>query len=145
MIKTPVGKTVEVEYLRDGEKKTTKLTTMSREEFRALDRAFSKRPEARAHFGYIEGDAERVLVPGTNIHGVKLGRVLQSRPADIAGIRSGDIVIEFDGVPIRTPDEFLMRVRRATAYSTIHLVVMRAGAEGEKFERLEIPVRLGKQ
>ena len=145
MTRTPVGKIVEVEYLRDGETKTTKLTTMSREEFRALDKAFSQRQKDRAYFGYIEDDAERVPVPGTNIFGVRLGRVLQSRPADIGGIKSGDIVVEFDGVPIRTADEFLMRVRRAPAYSTINLVIMRPGAEGEKFEKLEIPVKLGKQ
>lgn len=145
MGKTPTGKTIEIEYSRDGEKKTTKLTTMSREEFRAMDTAFARRPEGRPHFGYEDGDAERAPVPGTNIYGVRLGTVLRSRPADIAGIKENDIVIEFDGVPIRTSDEFLMRVRRALPYSTVNLVVMRPGAEGEKFERLEIPVKLGKQ
>jgi hypothetical protein len=145
MGKTPSGKTVDIEYIRDGEKKTTKLTTMSRDEFRAMDRAFERRPEGRPHFGYEDGDAERTPVPGTNIYGVRLGTVLRSRPADIAGIKENDIVIEFDGVPIRTSDEFLMRVRRALPYSTVNLVVMRPGAEGEKFERLEIPVKLGKQ
>jgi hypothetical protein len=145
MAKTPSGKTVDIEYIRDGEKKTTKLTTMSREEFRAMDNAFQRRPEGRPHFGYEDGDADRAPVPGTNIYGVRLGTVLRSRPADIAGIKENDIVIEFDGVPIRTSDEFLMRVRRALPYSTVNLVVMRPGAEGEKFERLEIPVKLGKQ
>lgn len=143
MTKTPVGKIVDIEYMRDGEKKTTKLTTMSRDEFRAMDRAFQQRPEGRPQFGYEDDDAERVPVPGTNLYGVKLGTILRSRPADIAGIKKGDIVIEFDGVPIRTPDEFLMRVRRALPYSTVNLVVMRP--EGEKFEKIEIPVKLGKQ
>jgi PDZ domain len=145
MGKTPSGKTVDIEYMRDGEKKTTKLTTMSRDEFRAMDNAFKRRPEGRPQFGYEDGDAERAPVPGTNIYGVRLGTVLRSRPADIAGIKENDIVIEFDGVPIRTADEFLMRVHRALPYSTVNLVVMRPGAEGEKFERLEIPVKLGKQ
>jgi S1-C subfamily serine protease len=143
MAKTPTGKTVDVEYIRDGEKKTTKLTTMSRDEFRAMDRAFERRPEGRAQFGYEDGDAERVAVPGTNLYGVKLGTVLRSRPADIAGIKEDDIVIEFDGVPIRTPDEFLMRVRRALPYSTVNLTIMRG--EGDTFEKIEIPVKLGKQ
>ncbi|HEU4506654.1 MAG TPA: PDZ domain-containing protein [Pyrinomonadaceae bacterium] len=145
MEKTPVGKTVEIEYLRDGEKKTTKLTTISRDEFRRVSTAFERRPEGRPHFGYEDGDSERVPVPGTNIYGVRLGTILRSRPADIAGIKEEDIVIEFDGVPIRTSDEFLMRVRRALPYSTVNLVIMRPGVEGEKFERIEIPVKLGKQ
>jgi S1-C subfamily serine protease len=139
MAKTPVGKTVDVEYSRDGEKKTTKLTTISQDDFRRLSREFERRPEGRGSFGYDDDDAERVQVPGTNIYGVKLGRILQSRPADLAGVKNDDIVIEFDGVPIRTSDEFLMRVKRALPYSTVKLVVMRGS------EKLEIPVKMGKQ
>lgn len=146
MEKTPIGKTVEVEYMRDGQKKTTKLTTISQEDSRRLDREFERRPEGRAHFGYDDGDAERVQVPGTNTYGVKLGRVLQSRPADLAGVKEGDIVTAFDGVPIRTSDEFLMRVRRSLPYSTVTLTIMRPGeGEGAPVEKLEIPVKMGKQ
>jgi predicted metalloprotease with PDZ domain len=63
MARTPVGKTVDIEYLRDGEKKTTKLTTISQEEYRRLSREFERRPEGRAHFGYEDGDARTVDVP----------------------------------------------------------------------------------
>ena len=143
MLKTPIGKTVDVEYIRDGEKKTTKLTTISQDEHRRLSKEFERRPEGRGQFGYEDGDAERVLVPGTNIYGVRLDTILRSRPADIAGVKEGDIVIEFDGVPIRTPDEFLMRVRRTLPYSTVKLVVMRG--EGDVKEKVEIPVKMGKQ
>ncbi|HEV8428348.1 MAG TPA: PDZ domain-containing protein [Pyrinomonadaceae bacterium] len=165
MTKTPLGKTVDVEYLRDGEKKTTKLTTISQQDEERLNREFRRRPEGTGQFGYEDGDAERVRVPGMNIYGVKLGTILRSRPADLAGVKEGDIVIEFDGVPIRTSDEFLMRVRRGLPYSTVKLVVMR-GAEAEQppsesdqeeaqnlkspepvkqLQKLEIPVKLGKQ
>ena len=143
MTKTPIGKTVDIEYLRDGEKKTTKLTTISLDDFRRMNREFERRPEGRGQFGYEDGDAERVAVPGTNIYGVKLDTILRSRPADIAGVKEGDIVIEFDGVPIRTEDEFLMRVRRALPYTTVKLVVMRG--EGDVKEKVEIPVKMGKQ
>ena len=143
MARTPIGKTVDVEYLRDGEKKTTKLTTVSVDEFKRLQREFDKRPQGKGQFGYDDGDSERVQVPGAvagkTIYGVKLNSLLRSRPADLAGIKEGDVVIEFDGVPIRTTDEFLMRVKRAEPYSTVKVVVMR----GE--EKLEIPVKMGKQ
>ena len=171
MTKTQPGQTVDIEYLRDGEKKTAKLTPISQDDERKLNREFERRPEGRAQFGYEDGDAERVAVPGMNIHGVKLGTILRSRPADLAGIKEGDIVIEFDGVPIRTSGEFLMRVRRAQPYSTVKLVVMRGPAppegdgdeppqhdepettpkelkppgETKSFQKLEIPVKLGKQ
>ena len=139
MVRTPIGKTVDVEYLRDGEKKTTKLTTISQDEFKRLVKEFDKRPEGKGQFGYDDDESERVQVPGKNIYGVKLNSLLRSRPADIAGIKEGDIVIEFDGVPIRTTDEFLMRVRRALPYSTVKVVVVRDG------QQLEIPVKMGKQ
>lgn len=162
MTKTPVGKTVDVEYSRDGEKKVAKLTTISQDDERKLNREFERRPEGRAQFGYEDGDAERVQVPGMKIYGVKLGTILRSRPADLAGIKEGDIVIEFDGVPIRTGEEFLMRVRRAQPYSTVKLVVMRGPdelkhdvpengqepkpvAENKQLQKLEIPVKLGRQ
>lgn len=151
MTKTPIGKTVEVEYIRDGQKKTAKLTTISQEDNRRLYREFDRRPEGRAHFGYEDGDAERVQVPGTNIYGVRLGRVLRSRPADLAGVKAGDIVTAFDGVPIRTSDEFLMRVRRALPYSTVTLTIMRKVGdvseedENATYEKIEIPVKMGKQ
>jgi S1-C subfamily serine protease len=163
MTRTPIGKTVDVEYMRDGQKKTAKLTTISLDEYRRLSREFDRRPEGRAVFGYRDDDAETVKVPGMNIHGVKLNRIFRNQPADIAGIKEGDVVIEFDGVPIRTNKEFLMRVRRALPYTTVKLVVMRPkvepGAEidtsedepprppsePQQYEKVEIPVRLGKQ
>ncbi|HJP91510.1 MAG TPA: PDZ domain-containing protein [Pyrinomonadaceae bacterium] len=146
MVRTPVGKTVDVEYIRDGEKKTTKLTTISMQDNSRLTREFERRPEGRTQFGYDDDEVEEVVAPGTNVRGVKLGSILNSRPADLAGIKEGDIVIEFDGVPIRTSREFRMRVRRALPYSTVKLVVMRGGGdEGAQMQKLEIPVKLGRQ
>ena len=170
--RTPIGKTVDVVYLRDGETKTTRLTTMSKEEYDRVVRAFKNRPEGKGQFGYDDGESERVAIPGTKIFGVKLNNVLQSRPADLAGIKKGDIVIEFDGIPIRTPEEFRARVQRALPYSTVKIVLMlpvaaaagvadesRDAADDEdkddekpakaekpqKFEKLEISVKMGKQ
>lgn len=135
---TPIGKTVDVVYIRDGEAKTTKLTTISKEELDRLGKEFRNRPAGRGLFGYEESNSERVPIPGTKMFGVRLDDINSSMPADMAGIKEGDIVIEFDGVPIRTTDEFLSRVKRAIPYSIIKVVVMR----GE--ERLEIPVKMGK-
>jgi membrane-associated protease RseP (regulator of RpoE activity) len=135
----PIGKTVDVIYIRDGQTKNTKLTTISREEMKRLEDVFGNRPQGRGQFGYEDGDAERVEIPNTKMFGVQLGEILPNRPADLAGVKQGDIVVEFDGVPIRTSEEFLSRVRRALPYSTIQVVVMRNG------ERVEIPVKMGKQ
>jgi S1-C subfamily serine protease len=131
---TPVGKTVEVVYVRDGETKTTKLTTISRDEMKRLEAIAEKRTE-----GFIgEGtDIDRVPVPGTNIYGVQLNDVRENYPAEIAGLRSGDIVIEFGGIPTRTRRELESRITRAEPGSTAKVVLMRGA------ERIEIPVKIG--
>ena len=138
MRRTPIGKTVDIVYIRDGETKNTKLTTISREEMNRLGEIFDSRPEGSGQFGYDDDAAQRVEIPGTKLFGVQLGRILQNRPADIAGIKQGDIVIKFDDVPIRTPEEFRARVRRAKPYSTVDLSIIRNG------EQIKIPVKMGR-
>jgi S1-C subfamily serine protease len=135
----PIGGTVELVYLRDGETKKTKLTTVSKPELDQLGTNFDARPEGRGRFGFDDDNTERVPIPGTKMFGVRLDDIAPSLPADMAGIKNGDVIIEFDGIPIRTVDELKSRVPRAIPYSTINVVVMRNG------ERLEIPVKMGKQ
>lgn len=143
MSRTPIGKTVQVEYVRDGEKKTTKLTTISLDDYRKLTREFERNRE-KGQLGFNDGNSETVEIPGTKLHGVKIAGIRRSLPADLAGIKEGDIVTEFEGIPIRTPEELAMRVRRSQPYSTVKIVIMRPG-EGDQVEKMEIPVKLGKQ
>jgi S1-C subfamily serine protease len=135
LIATPIGKTVEVVYMRDGETKTTQMTTISKEEHDRLGKIFASRPEGQGFLG-IE-DWERVAVPGSNIYGVRLNDVSHNRPGYIAGLRDGDIITEFGGVPIRTSKELVARIERALPDSVVKIIVMRGG------ERLEIPVKIG--
>jgi serine protease Do len=134
----PIGKTVDIIYLRDGETKNTKMTTISDDEMERLNEVFAARPQGRGQFGYDNDDTERVQIPNTKMFGVQLNDIETNNPADIAGIKEGDIVIQFGDTPIRTEEEFLSRVRRALPYSTVPVVVIRNG------ERLEIPVKMGK-
>lgn len=137
--RTPPGKTVEVIYTRDGETKKAHLTTVSRLEFFELANGFENRPEGQGHLGFNDGEAERVPVRGTKIYGVQLGDIGLSGPAALAGIQKGDIIIEFDGVPIRTVGELVTRVRRAKPYNIVKVIVMRGT------EQVEIPVKMGKR
>lgn len=129
-----VGKTVEVVFIRDGQTRTTQLTTVSKEEGERLEEAFEQRDK-----GYLkEGtDIDRVIVPGMNIYGARLNRIGKSGPADLAGLKDGDIVIEFNGIPTRTRRELESRIERAEPYSTVTVVVIRDG------QRMEIPVKVG--
>ena len=136
---TPVGKTVEIIYLRDGETRKTLLTTISREDFNQLGATFDKRPEGQGQLGFDDDESERVPIPGTKIYGVELGGVSPSGPAALAGLEKGDVIIEFDGTPIRTVGELVSRVRRTKPYSNVKVIVMRG------IEQVEIPVRIGKR
>jgi membrane-associated protease RseP (regulator of RpoE activity) len=131
---TPTGKTVDVVYIRDGVTKTTKLTTISQAEMERLNDLAGERTDG---FVGIGTDRERVQIPGTNTYGVQLNKIRQNNPADTAGIKNGDIIIEFAGVPIRTDEELESRTRRAAPGSMVTVVVMRDG------QRLEIPVKVG--
>ena len=138
MRRIPIGNTVDVIYLRDGETKTTKMTTISRQEMDRLNGEFAARPQGRGRFGYDDDETERVPIAGTKLFGVRVDEISASLPADMAGVKNGDVIIEFDGIPIRTPEELASRVRRAIPYETIKVVLMRGP------ERLEIPVKMGK-
>jgi membrane-associated protease RseP (regulator of RpoE activity) len=137
--RTPIGKTVDVVFLRDGEPKATKLTTASKEEYDRLMKVFNSRSEGKGLFGYDDGETERVAIEGTKLFGVRVDSISQSRPADLAGIKNGDIIVEFDRIPIRTPQELRARIRRAIPYTTVDVAIMRGN------ERIVIPVKMGKQ
>jgi membrane-associated protease RseP (regulator of RpoE activity) len=135
---TPVGKTVDVTFIRDGETKTTKLTTTSEDELDRLTEAFEERPGGRGFIG--EGtDLNRVQVQvdGKNTYGVLLNDVRKNRPGYISGLRSGDIVIEFGGIPMRTRREFELRIERAIPDSVVKTVVMRDG------QKVELDIKIG--
>ncbi|HYY59627.1 MAG TPA: PDZ domain-containing protein [Pyrinomonadaceae bacterium] len=135
LVATPVGKTVEVVFIRDGETRRTQMTTISKDENSRLEALFDSRIEGKGYLGI--DDWERVAVPGTNIYGVRVDEVINNHPADMAGLRKGDIIIEFDGIPIRTSRELIARIKRALPKSIVKVVVMRGS------ERLEIPIKVG--
>lgn len=132
---TTPGKTVEVAYIRDGVAAKTTLTTMARQDYHGRD-ALKSRPGGE---GTLEmSDYERVSVPGSNVHGVRVGDIDRNGPADLAGLKEGDVVVEFNGKSVRTPGDLRLRVEEAVPGSIASVVVMRGT------ERVEIPVKVGR-
>jgi membrane-associated protease RseP (regulator of RpoE activity) len=132
----PPGKSVQVTYIHDGETKMTTLTTADRRDFRGMTPVDS-RPGGRGVLGIDPGD--RVRVPSSNIYGVELDGVDRNGPADLAGLKKGDLITDFGGKPVRTPGDLRLRIYEAMPSSTVPVVVMRDG------QRLEIPVKMGRQ
>lgn len=118
---TPIGKTVEVIYVRDGETLTTQLTTISNADYDSD--AFM--PKERGLMGI--DDLDRVPVEGTKIHGVRLGDVYDNRPADLAGLKEGDIVVKFGDKPVRTPEGLSGHINASKPASTIPVTIYRNG------------------
>ncbi len=135
---TSVGKTVEIVYLRDGVSKKTQLTTISEDEFNRLKDVFNKRPEGRGKFGFDSNRTSVVRDAQNKTYGVRINWVEQNGPADLFGIKAGDIITDFDNVPIRTSEELLARVYRALPHSSVEVAVLRAG------QVLKIPVTMGR-
>ena len=125
-------------YTRDGDFHNTQLTTVSRDEYNRLDRGYSNRPEGRGKFGFESFRMTQIKNLDTKTFGVQINYVEPNGPADLFGIKVGDIITDFDKVPIRTSDEFLSRVRRALPHTSVNITVLREG------QRLVIPVTLGK-
>lgn len=136
---TPVGKTVKVIFIRDdGPPRETLLTTLGREVFRGMD-ALRQRPGGRGVLNIDFDDRDRVQVPGTNIYGVELDEVERNGPADLAGLKAGDIIITFDGQPIRTAGDLRYRAGAAEPGRLVDVVVVRGG------QQVTIPVKMGRQ
>jgi S1-C subfamily serine protease len=80
----------------------------------------------------------RITKPETKTFGVQIDWLETNGPAELFGIKRGDIITDFDNVPIRTSDEFYMRVRRTVPYTPVNITVIRDG------QKIVVPVKIGK-
>jgi aminopeptidase YwaD len=61
--------------------------------------------------------------------GVRLGGVRPGSPADRAGLKSGDVIVRFAGVTIRTLDDLVFALRSRRAGDAVEVGYVRDGAE----------------
>jgi S1-C subfamily serine protease len=114
------------------------LTATGIEGFHGMD-LLRQRPGGRGVLDIDFDDGDRVRVPDLNIYGVELDGVERNGPADLAGLKKGDIIVEFDGKPIRTAGDLRYRAGAATPLSIVNIVVVRDG------QQVTIPVKMGRQ
>ena len=132
---TPPGEILDITYIRDGETRATQLRTIAEKEFPGL-RPLNARPGGQGRIGVDVGSRKRV--PGSNTYGVELDDVDRNGPGDLAGLKKGDIVIQFGEHLVRTTGDLRYRIWAAVPGSTAEVVVMRGS------ERITVPVKVGR-
>ena len=65
---------------------------------------------------------------GEGVEGVLLAGVRERSPADLAGVKKGDVIVEFAGVTVKNLQDFTMALRR-TAPGDEVVVKLRRGGE----------------
>jgi len=63
----------------------------------------------------------------TKAEGALIAQVVPDSPAEEAGLQRGDVVIEFDGNAIKTPDDLIEQVKKSKVGDKKVLVIMRQG------------------
>lgn len=58
-------------------------------------------------------------------------------PADKAGVQPGDVIVSFEGKPIRTPDQLIVSIRALAVGETVTLTIERDGQQRELQMTLE--------
>jgi S1-C subfamily serine protease len=78
-------------------------------------------------------DSFRRTIPGTKKWGVEVRELHINGPAELFGLRPGDVITAFDGHPVKTPSEFNRRIR-ATRPGGKVVVTFYRGATEQKIE-----------
>ena len=77
----------------------------------------------------ILDSSRRCCIPGTKKWGVEVKDLHLNGPAELFGLRHGDVITEFNGHPVKTPNEFNRHIRATKPGSKIALTLYRGSAE----------------
>jgi serine protease Do len=122
------GKPTDVTVLREGQRTSLRVTIgeMPSDEPIASatpDEGWGLRVEA------VGADLAQRL-PTQSSAGALIVDVFAGSPAEAAGLRRGDIVLELDGRPVDTPAALVRELAQVKPGGTVRLYVHRPGAEG---------------
>ncbi len=123
MADTPVGKTVNVDLLRKGQKETLHVTIAKLEDTDtgAPDAKTAPHPAAPAKpnsklsqlglsLGLLDGDARTKYKVSADVQGVVVTEVDPESPAGEKNFRPGDVIVEVQSQSVHTPDDVTKRV-----------------------------------
>jgi serine protease Do len=140
---TPVGKSVEVDYLRKGKKETAHVLVAKLEDAPNPDDAAAKsaKPSAAkansskvSQLGFVlaqlDGVARAKYHVPTDVQGVVVTDVDPDSPAGDNHFRPGDVIVEVQSEAVRTPDDVAKRLDEdAKAGKKIEMLLVSRGGE----------------
>jgi S1-C subfamily serine protease len=77
----------------------------------------------------ILDSSRRCCIPGTKKWGVEVKDLHINGPAELFGLRPGDVITEFNGHPVKTPNEFNRHIRAVRPRSKIVLTLYRGNTQ----------------
>src|SRR5262245_4681180 len=137
------GQEVPVKIYRDG--------AMIGSRIKIADRAFpppqpKTEPRDQGFLGIL--DSFRRTIPGTKKWGVEVRELHINGPAELFGLRPGDVITEFNGHPVKTPNEFNRHIRAVKPGSKVAVTFYRGVTEqkvemimGNRSEEIERIIR----
>jgi serine protease Do len=124
---TPVNKIVTVEVIRKGKKKSLKVKTEKLEEEREAEAVIEKKADLGMTLEEITPDLARRFGLAEK-SGLLVVQVENNSPAEEAGIRQGDVILELDQEPVKNLDEYTKGIQQYKKDDTILFLIKRRGA-----------------
>jgi serine protease Do len=124
---TPVGKSVNVEVLRKGQKKTFEIKIAELKD----EKEAPVVTEAKPKLGMTVEDLTPELAKSfglTETKGVVVTQVEDGSSAAEAGLRAGDVILEIDQSPVKDVRDFGRKIEAFKAGDTVLLLAKRRGA-----------------
>jgi serine protease Do len=123
---TPVNKIVTVEVIRKGKKKSLKVKTEKLEEEREAEAVIEEKSDLGMTLEEITPDLARRFGLAEK-SGLLVVQVENNSPAEEAGIRQGDVILELDEEPVKNLDEYRKGIQQYKKDDTILFLIKRRG------------------
>jgi len=124
---TPVGKEVPVVVIRKGKKETLVIAIGKLEEDKKAEE--KQRPERELGMTAEELTPQLARNLGlSETKGLVVVHIENNSPADEAGVRAGDVLLEIDQAPVKGLDDFHKKIKTYKEGDTILLLIKRGGA-----------------
>jgi len=94
----------------------------------------------RAYLGILPQEISPALMKSLglkNMEGVLIGKVEDDTPAESAGLKKRDVIIEFDGEPVKNLNKFRLMVASKQVGDKVSMTLIRNGKEIKKTATLE--------